>query len=138
MSKMRLRSQGSNNEMHQDVINLEQKVSELEQVIAEHEQTIIRLKEEEELDAKKQPKEFNWKDVKNDYDRADNKKKFIQDLETWLHKKPATVAKERGCSIDEVSLMRGKSNQIDSLIEWFRSENDNENRDDDSCSIVEQ
>ncbi|CAG8621960.1 9395_t:CDS:2, partial [Racocetra fulgida] len=72
--------------------------------------------------------EFNWSDVKNDYNHANDKKKFIQDLEMWFKKKPLTVAKEKG-----------KSTHIDSLIKWFRSEDDdkNENNNDNSDTNIE-
>ncbi|CAG8695690.1 21785_t:CDS:2, partial [Racocetra persica] len=100
--------------MNQDLVNLEQKVSNLEQIIVKREQAISQLREPEVLvesvvnvlkNLDKRAvfvKEFNWSDVKNDYDHANDKKKFIQDLETWFKKKPLTVAKEKGCTIKDV------------------------------------
>ncbi|KAF0479080.1 hypothetical protein F8M41_023890 [Gigaspora margarita] len=123
---MRLRSSKTNNQTND--INIEQKVKRLEQTIVEHEQEIIRNKEpegvlenitnllenpnkrpifEEELETAGYLEEFSWEDTKNDYNRSNKKQEFIKNLESWTLKKPATVAKERACTINKVNLKRG-------------------------------
>ncbi|CAG8516429.1 11986_t:CDS:1 [Cetraspora pellucida] len=56
---------------------------------------------------KGRPEEFDWEDIKNNYNRVDDKRQYIQDLESWVKKKPATIAKEGGCSINDVNSRRG-------------------------------
>ncbi|CAG8758117.1 17775_t:CDS:2, partial [Racocetra persica] len=60
----------------------------------------IKIRDEEYLE------KFDWEDVKNKYNHANDKKEYIENLASWTKKKPATVAKKHGCSIGDVNSKR--------------------------------
>ncbi|RIB24535.1 hypothetical protein C2G38_2168413 [Gigaspora rosea] len=49
---------------------------------------------------------FEWENVKNEYNCADNKKEYIKNLASWVGQKAATIAKKCNCSIGNVNSKR--------------------------------
>ncbi|CAG8740485.1 832_t:CDS:2, partial [Dentiscutata erythropus] len=120
--RMKLRSNKSDGQL--PAINLEKKINNLEQTIIKHEQEIIKHKEIKngvEVDELMSDfsdvvvnacikirdeeclEKFDWENVKNEYNCANNKKEYIKDLVSWTKSKPATVTKKCSCSIGDVN-----------------------------------